>query len=170
MVQNDKPIIGQYGLNREGSGDMYYKAGNMLHTMRHILSNDEKWRQILRGLNKDFWHQIVTTQQIEAYISKNSGIDFSKFFDQYLRDTRIPRLNYEIDGKKLTYWFTEIVDSFSFSTRIRINKVEQTVTPTAKKQSLEFDSEIDEVYLDRNFYFEIHRKDSTPAETSAGHN
>lgn len=154
LVKNDKPIIGQYGLHREGSGDMYYKAGNMLHTMRHILNDDEKWRSILRGLNRDFWHQIVTTQQIESYINEKSGIDFTKFFDQYLRDTRIPKLNYQLDGQTLTYWFTDIVEGFSFPTQIRINSVEKTIKPNAAKQSLEFGSNIESVELDRNFYFE----------------
>ena len=158
LVQNDKPIIGTYGKNIEGSGDMYYKGGNMLHTMRHILDDDEKWRSILKGLNKDFWHQTVTTKQIESYINEKSGIDFSKMFDQYLRDTRIPRLNHVVEGKELTYWFTDVVNGFSFPTRLRINGTEKTVSPTAEKQTLRFDSEIESVELDRNFYFEWTKK------------
>ena len=67
-IQNDEPIIGKYGVRNEGSGDMYYKGANMLHTIRHVINNDEKFRQILRGLSKDFYHQTVTTQQIENYI------------------------------------------------------------------------------------------------------
>ena len=98
-IRNESPIIGTYGSNREGSGDMYSKGGNMLHTIRHIINDDEKWRAIMRGLNKDFWHQTVTTQQIETYISKKAGIDLSKIFDQYLRTTNIPLLQYKTDGK-----------------------------------------------------------------------
>jgi aminopeptidase N len=30
-IVNKSPIIGPYGVNKEGSGDMYYKGGNMLH-------------------------------------------------------------------------------------------------------------------------------------------
>ena len=91
-IANDEPIIGTYGANREGSGDMYYKGGNMLHTIRQIVNDDEKWRSILTGLNKDFWHQTVTTQQVESYVSQHAGIDLSKVFDQYLRTTKIPQL------------------------------------------------------------------------------
>lgn len=155
LISNRGNIIGQYGMNREGTGDMYYKGGNMLHTMRHILNDDDKWRKILRGLNQEFWHQTVTTQQVEAYINKQSGVDFSKLFDQYLRDTRIPQLNYSINENKLTYWFTEVVDDFSFPTRIRINQQQKTVSPTTQKQTLEFDADIDAVELDRNFYYEF---------------
>ncbi|HEV2831220.1 MAG TPA: M1 family metallopeptidase, partial [Hanamia sp.] len=64
-IQNDKPIVGHYGVNNEGSGDMYYKAGNMLHTIRQVINNDEKFRGILRGLNKTFYHQTVATKEIE---------------------------------------------------------------------------------------------------------
>ena len=84
-ISNDKPIIGPYGVNKEGSGDMYDKGGNMLHIIRQLINNDEKFRQILRGLNKTFYHQTVTTAQIEAFMSKKSGKDLSKIFDQYLR-------------------------------------------------------------------------------------
>ena len=155
LVGNKKPIIGEYGMNREGSGDMYYKGGNMLHTMRHVLNDDDKWRAVLRGLNKDFWHQTVTTQQIESYINEKTGIDFTEMFDQYLRDNRIPVLNYEIDGENLTYWFSDVVDGFSYPTRIRINEQEKTVSPTTDKQTLKMDSAIETVELDRNFYFEF---------------
>jgi aminopeptidase N len=53
-IQNDIPIIGKYGVRNEGSGDMYYKGGNMIHTIRTVINNDEKFRQILRGLIKIF--------------------------------------------------------------------------------------------------------------------
>jgi aminopeptidase N len=96
LIRNDKPIIAHYGVNEEGSGDMYYKGGNMLNAIRDVIGNDEKFRQIWRGLNKNFYHQTVTSAQIEAYISQRSGIDFSKTFDQYLRTTQIPDFTYQL--------------------------------------------------------------------------
>lgn len=47
---------------------MYYKGENMIHTIRQVINDDEKFRQILRGLNKTFYHQTVTTKQVEDYI------------------------------------------------------------------------------------------------------
>lgn len=79
-IANDIPIIGNYDVNDEGSGDMYFKGANMIHTIRQLVDNDEKWRRILRGLNKDFYHSIVTTEQIEGYLSHQSGIDLTTFF------------------------------------------------------------------------------------------
>ncbi len=101
-IQNDQTIIGPYGVNKEGSGDMYYKGANLLHTIRHSINNDSLFRQILRGLNKDFYHQTVTTKQVENYISKKAGINFQKTFDQYLRNTQIPQLNYFVDTSAST--------------------------------------------------------------------
>jgi aminopeptidase N len=151
-VQNDIPIIGTYGTNREGSGDMYYKAGNMLHTIRHIINDDEKWRSILQGLNKDFWHQTVTTQQVESYISEKSGIDLSKVFDQYLRTTKIPLLQYKTDGKNLSFKYDRVVEGFVMPLRVEINGKETMITPTATMQTFTSPEEIKTFAVNRNFY------------------
>jgi len=87
-IRNDRPIIPSYGVNDQGSGDMYPKGGNMLHTVRQIVDDDEKWRAILRGLNQTFWHQTVMGKQVEDYISAHAGTDLTKVFDQYLRTTQ----------------------------------------------------------------------------------
>ena len=91
-IGNKTTIIGQYDVNNEGSSDMYYKGSNMLHTIRHSMDDDEKFRQILRGLNSTFYHQTVTTKQVENYISTQAGFDYSKVFDQYLRNIAIPAI------------------------------------------------------------------------------
>ncbi len=93
-IRNDRPITGIYNVNYEGSGDMYYKGGSMLHTLRQIVNDDEKWRSILRGLNKDFYHQVVKGSQIENYMIDKTGMKLKPFFDQYLRDVRIPVFEY----------------------------------------------------------------------------
>ena len=120
-IRNDSPIIGVYGANREGSGDMYSKGGNMLHTIRHVINDDAKWLSILRGLNKDFWHQTVTTEQIESYMSRKAGIDLSKIFEQYLRTTKIPVFKYVRQGKTLDYNYNNVVKDFTMPIRIKIN-------------------------------------------------
>ena len=153
-IRNDQPIIGTYNVNRSGSSDMYYKGGNLLHTIRHIINDDEKWRGILRGLNKDFWHQTTTTQAVEEYISKNAGIDLSKVFDQYLRTTKIPLLKYKIDGKTLSYKYEKVVKDFSMPLRVNINGKEMKITPNENMQTLEFGDEIKTFEVNRNFYVE----------------
>ncbi len=112
-INNDSPIIGTYNVNKEGSGDMYPKGANMIHTIRHSIGNDGLFRDILRGMNKTFYHAIVTTDQIEKYISEKARFDYDKVFDQYLRDTRIPKLEYFFDKNGISYRWTNVVDGFN---------------------------------------------------------
>ena len=158
-IQNDIPIIGHYGVNQEGSGDMYYKSGNMLHAIRQVINDDEKFRQILRGINKTFYHQTVTTQQVEEYISKQSKINFSKVFDQYLRNTQIPILEYKIEGYKLSYRYDSCVQGFNLPLKITF-KTTQWIKPTEKWQSLELYPEGDNKFsVDPNFYIKTKKVD-----------
>ena len=154
-IQNAKPLIGQYNVNKEGSGDMYYKGANMLHTLRQLIEDDEKWRQILRKMNVEFYHQTVTTQQIENFISKETGIDLTKFFNQYLRDIRIPTLEYSIKNKVIKYRWTNIVDKFDMPIQVTINDKDQWIFPKAAWQTMDLDSKIEALTVDRNFYIEV---------------
>jgi aminopeptidase N len=150
-IQNDKPIIGVYGLNKRGSGDMYYKGGNMLHTIRQIVDNDEKWRQILRGLNKTFYHQTVDTQQIENFISQKAGRNLSKVFDQYLRDVRTPVFEYLITGDKIQYRWANCVKGFDMPLKVFINGKAQFIYPNENYKTLKIKG-LKEFKVDENFY------------------
>jgi aminopeptidase N len=151
-VLNDIPIIGPYNVNKEGSGDMYYKGANMLHTLRQLIKDDEKWRQILRGMNRTFYHQTVTTQQIESYLSTESGIDLTAFFNQYLRSTKIPTLEYSIKNKELKYRYTNIVNGFNIPIKTTINNEEQWIVPKAEWQTLILNSKHSTFEINPNFY------------------
>jgi aminopeptidase N len=153
-IQNDRPIIGTYESNREGSGDMYPKGGNMLHTIRQLVGDDEKWRAILRGLNAELWHQTVTTEQVERYIAEKAGLDLSKVFDQYLRTKDVPLLRYKIDGRALTYRYDHVVDGFAMPLRATVNGKVVTLTPTATTQTFTSPEVIATFAVDRNYYVE----------------
>lgn len=136
-IKNDKPIIGPYNVNQEGSSDMYPKGANLLHMLRTLINDDEKWRQILRGIQSTYGMKTTTSQEVENYISKQAGRDFSKIFDQYLRYTNIPVLKYQIKGHKLTYFWTADVKNFDMpiSVQVAANK-SITLHPNTKKKSI----------------------------------
>lgn len=157
-IQNDRPIIGNYNVNNSGSSDMYYKGANMLHTLRQIINNDEKWRSILVGLNKDFYHQTVTTQQIEDYIDKYFKIDLKPFFDQYLRTIKIPTLEYKLENNNLLYRWSNVVDGFSIPVNVFINSNSQRIRPTSRWKKLLSDKSINSFSVDNNFYIEAENK------------
>lgn len=159
-IRNDKPIIGTYNSNREGSGDMYPKGGNMLHTIRHVINDDAKWLAILHGLQTDFWHQTVTTQQVESYISTKAGVDLSKVFDQYLRTTQIPLLKYSINGKTVTFNYERVVKGFAMPIRVNINGKEIKLTPSELTQTFEFTEDIKSFEVNRNFYVDAEKSSS----------
>jgi len=148
MISNDKPIIGTYGIRNEGSGDMYPKGANMIHTIRQVINNDEKFRQILRGLNKDFYHQTVTTKQIEDYFIQKSGIDLQSIFDQYLRTVKIPTLEYKQTGNQLTYKWTNVVPNLKLPIRLADG---QELKPTEQNQTTTLKSD-KPVEFDKNYY------------------
>lgn len=135
-IQNDRPVVGLYGVNYAGSGDMYYKGANMLHTLRQVVNDDEKWRRILRGLNQEFYHQTVTSAQVEDYISRQAGRDLKPFFNQYLRDVRIPRLAYRLKKNHLYYRWENVVDGFNMPLRVELGRQEQWLQPSTQWQEL----------------------------------
>ena len=151
LISNDIPIIGTYGVNKEGSRDMYYKGGNMLHAIRQVINDDEKWRQILRGLNKTFYHQTVDGSQIEKYISDEAGKDLSKVFDQYLRDVRIPVFQYAIYANGIQYRWTNVVKGFNMPVKVKIGNQDHWLSPTTEPKTFRTKG-IKKLVVDRNFY------------------
>ncbi len=154
-VRNDGPIVGHYGVHDEGSGDMYYKGGNMLHTIRQIVGDDAKWRSILRGLNTAFRHQTVTGRQVQAYISRQTGIDLSKVFEQYLTTTQIPVLEYKITGDTLAYRWANVVPGFDMPVRVSLGGRSTLLHPTESWQTMTVSSDGSaDLRVDENFYVE----------------
>jgi len=162
-ISNDIPIIGHYNVNNEGSGDMYYKGANMIHTIRQLIDNDEKFRSILRGLNKTFYHQTVTTAQIENYITQQSGLKLNKIFDQYLRTIKVPVLSYHIKGNQLYYRWTNTVDGFDMPVKVSLTNAGQytIIKPATAWKSININPDITEkiVKADPNFYIEVKKEE-----------
>ncbi|MFH5886013.1 M1 family metallopeptidase [Halalkalibaculum sp. DA3122] len=158
-IQNDQPITGPYGVNQEGSSDMYYKGGNLLHMIRHIIDDDYRWKNILRGLNRTFHHQTITTEQVEAFISRRAGIDFSTVFDQYLRYAGIPTLQYYfMDGDVFYRWKAD-VEEFDMPVEVKLdNEMYTTIRPTTGEwRSSSYLHAGDKLVVSRDYYINIER-------------
>lgn len=154
-IRNDRPVTGVYNVNHSGSGDMYSKGGNMLHTIRQIIDDDEKWRSILRGLNSEFYHQVVKGSQIEDYMSEKTGINLKPVFDQYLRDIRIPVFEYFISEGKLNYRWNNCVPGFNMPLRIYLSGERTDITPSTRFSSMDHKTERAEVVVDNNYYVAV---------------
>lgn len=154
-IGNREPIIGAYNVNKEGSGDMYPKGANLIHTIRQLINNDEKFRGILRGINKVYYHKTVTSAEVENYIAKQSGLKLDKVFDQYLRYSKIPVLEYKIDNGILSYrWITD-VKGFDMPVKVSLKADEYTlIKPTNDWKTSKIDASVtmDNFKTEPNFY------------------
>jgi aminopeptidase N len=151
-IGNKTPIIGKYNLNNEGSSDMYNKGGNMLHTLRQLIDNDKKWRSILRKMNKTFYHQTVTTAQIEDFLSSETGFNLGPFFQQYLRGFEIPTLEYKIEENALKYRWINVVSNFKMPLKTILNGEAKWIYPTENWNKIILNSDAHTFVIDSNFY------------------
>lgn len=150
-IGNKSPIIGIYDVNHEGDGDMYTKGANIIHTLRQFVPDDEKWRQILRGMNSEFYHKTVTSKEIETYLSEHLGMNLEAFFDQYLREANIPTFEYQIKGDKLIYKWTNCIESFDMPVDVSMNNQTVRLYPKTEFQELDW-VENTSFSIDPNFY------------------
>ena len=151
-IRNDRPIVGIYNVNHEGSGDMYYKGGNMLHTLRMIVDDDVKWREILRGMNTQFYHQVVTGARIEEFLSDKTGMNLQPFFDQYLRDVRIPVFEYFIEGDKLTFRWNNCVRGFDMPLKVYVSGKPLNISPKVMFSTVRLETAATDLKVDPGYY------------------
>ena len=171
-IKNNSPIIGPYGVNEEGSGDMYSKGGNLLQLIRHSIDNDSLFRNILVGLNTQFYHATVTTRQVEDYIGAKSGIDFSKVFDQYLRTTQIPVLEFYTTNKRRTihYRWSKCVDRFNLSLVLNKGNDSLRINPTTEWQTLGVKKKQQGIWspaeIEKNYYIKVDERKKIKSDKS----
>jgi len=152
-IKNDKPIIGDYDINdTDFSIDVYDKGATLLHTLRQVINDDEKWRKILSGLNSEFYHKTVTTEEIENYMAHQSGLNLKLFFDQYLRTSQIPILEYYFEDDKIVYRWMNTVRGFNMPIKVIINNQVQWIHPKTNWTHHYMKDVKNELTIDPNFY------------------
>ncbi len=159
LILNDRPIIGKYGVRNEGSGDMYYKGGNMIHLIRQFIGDDEKFRRMLTEMNKTFYHQTVTTAEVETFIQSYVDFDLSGFFDVYLRQASLPVLEIRQQKHKAYYRWTNVPDNFTMPLRLRSG---EWISPSGKRQKLKVASLAEEISPD--FYITVKQMEKAPVQ------
>jgi len=155
-ISNDIPIIGQYGVRKEGSGDMYNKGSQVVHMMRQVMNDDEKFRLLLREMNQTFYHKTVSSKDLESFITEKTGIDFTSLFNQYLRTTQIPVLEYKIKKNKLSYRYANCLTEFNMPVKIKTDK-EILIKPTTQWQTINLEKKTKTISLDRNVYVKLEK-------------
>jgi aminopeptidase N len=155
LIRNDRPVIGPYDVSREGSTDMYPKGRNMIHMIRQVINDDEKFRQLLMQMNIEYYHKIVTSGDIEGFINQYSGINFSPVFEQYLRHVQVPVLEFCKKQGRYFFRFTNCIKEFTVPVKVKTGSV-VWVKPTTAWQSIEA-GEKDGFTVDENFFIGLKR-------------
>lgn len=151
-ISNDRTMIGNYGVNHEGSGDIYDKGANMIHNIRLIINNDSIFRLMLRGLQSTYGKTTVKTEEIEYYISTFTGKNLQPVFDQYLRTTQIPEIEVQKKGNKIEYRWTECIEGFDMPITIEVNGRRVLLQPNTKWQSMSFKEKIRKIKVSDSYY------------------
>jgi len=127
--------------------------------IRSICNDDELWRQTLRGLNKNFYHKTVSTRDIEEYISESIGIDLTKIFDQYLRDVRLPVLEYYFDKESLYYRWNNVINEFVMQVEVNLDDRKFILNPTTNWNELTINKLKKDLIINNNYYVNSKLKD-----------
>lgn len=175
QVAHEGSIIGPYGVNAEGSGDMYFKGANMLHTIRRVVGDDERWRETLRGLQAEFRHEVVTGDRVRRYLDQALEPELEPVFRQYLTTPDLPVLEVrEAEGRDggsggaVEYRWAEVVDGFRMPVDVRLEEGAacRRLRPTEEWQAVEADAAAVEV--DRDFYVRVRRMGEEEGSMAAG--
>ena len=116
---------------------MYYKGGNMLHTIRQVVGNDSVWRATLRGLQRDVRapdrdrppgagvHQRARRRRPGARCSSSTS-----------RRRRFRCFEYRLDGTTLAYRWANVVAGFDMPVRVAVSPDSAVrLTPTEHWQT-----------------------------------
>jgi aminopeptidase N len=156
-VQNEEPIIGAFGVNKEGSGDMYPKGALFLNTLRHIINDDAKWWKILFKYSETFRHKIVDTETVNAFFNMESGMNLTPVFNQYLREKAIPNLALRINNNKLEFRWEANTKDFAMPIDIKIDGKVNRIHPTQEwsKSKLKVNTLEEVEILQDHFYVNV---------------
>ncbi len=155
-VVNSKPMIGTYGLNREGHYDMYVKGMLFLNTLRHVVNNDELWWPMIKNMSDTtFKYRITNYDEVVSFFNEKTGQNLSPIFDQYVRNAGLPVLEYSIKKSKkkmcLKYRWNTNVAQFNMPVEISSDKKRTRLFPTSEWQNIQLTGQPE--FDDQHFYY-----------------
>jgi len=135
MVENRKPVVGQFGVNfKPKSSDMYYKGALMLNTIRHIVNDDQKWWKLILDYSNHFKYQIIEAEDVIDFFAKESKINLKPVFEQYLYHSDLPELQIKSVKKGFEYYWKTDIEEFEMPVEITLNGKEVRLKATNKPQ------------------------------------
>ena len=156
-VDNDGPIIGPYGVNKEGSGDMYDKGALFLNTLRHVLNDDVRWWKMFLKYSETFHTKIIDTETVVTFFNTETGMNLTPVFNQYLRHATIPKLELRKTKGKLGFRWKADETKFNMPVDIKIKGKKYRIYPTNTWNTTKYkiNKLVDVEVLTNDFYIDV---------------
>ncbi|HEY1340677.1 MAG TPA: M1 family metallopeptidase [Bryobacteraceae bacterium] len=137
-IRNRQPILTPRGINRTPPQDQYFKGALFLNTLRSVVNDDRKWRDLLRGFYDRFKYQTILTEDVVAYFNEHSGMNLTPLFDEYLKHADLPALELKFDGGhgEVSYRWKASEPGFAMPIRVGSRDAWQVIHPTSEWQSM----------------------------------
>ena len=134
--QNISPIVGPENENYWAFGDSYNKGAWAMHTLRHVVNNDNLWWDTIKTFAKENAKTNVNTKDFISHVENKTKMRLNYFFDQYFFDKRVPTFQYFQVGNQFHYRWADTVSDFAMPINIEINGQEKRIIPKTEKQTL----------------------------------
>ncbi|MCO5269229.1 MAG: M1 family metallopeptidase [Brumimicrobium sp.] len=157
-IENDAPMQGVYGTNREGSGDMYYKGSNMWNTIRFIVNDDELWWEAIRSFVKQFSYQTINKEQVINFFNTFLKRDLTSVFNQYITRIDVPVLKYKVKKHNLYLKWDKVVKGFEMPVIFKANNREfriESITRRWKDTKVEVTDMMKVIFNQKYFYYNL---------------
>jgi aminopeptidase N len=151
-VRNKYPVVSGhsetedavYDADHGPGNDIYYKGSLMLHSLRQLIGDKaffESTRRLVYGRPDpkpgNFHPRYASTRDYIDIVNKVTGRDMNWFFNVYLYDAALPRLEQQHDGDTLKlHWVTEHGKPFPMPVEVQVGDNLQTVPMTNGEGSL----------------------------------
>ena len=127
-IRNKLPVVGPINSNYWAFGDSYVKGAWIMHTLRHVIDNDELWFDILKSFAVKNAKSHVSTEDFLNHVIYKTRYNFQLIFYQYFYTHKPPVFEYYQDGSKFFYRW-DAVSGFDMPIDINLNGVELRINP-----------------------------------------
>ncbi len=166
-VKDKAPILTERGINAMPTEDQYFKGALFLATLRSVVDDDQKWFALVHDYYQRFKYKTILTEDVVAFFNRQSGMDLTPEFDQYLRHTAIPMLQLRFEPGRVSYRWKVDVDPFRMPVKVGDPAHRQTITPTTDWQVMPWAGTPEQFGVATElFYIDVDRG-AAPTQTTA---
>jgi aminopeptidase N len=154
-VYNLRPIVAERGVNADPTEDQYFKGALMLNTLRSVVDDDARWFALLHDFYQHFKYQNILTEDVIEYFNRQTGMNLTPIFNQYLRHVNIPRLELlfgEAPGMVMYKWDAD-EDDFAMPVRVGSPDHWQIIHPTTQWQWMQSPLAKDDFQVATDLYY-----------------